>query len=120
MKEIEWLAGRGYNTLGVSFPVEFSGNKDKARGNFLLVLWENLTDPILTGREELGFSKIYCNLPEAKLYKDKPAAINIKPNWLHVEYAIIFLMSSCINATDAAKIAVIEPTKIIKFDAKIE
>ena len=58
IKEIEWLAGRGYNTLGVSFPVEFSGNKDKARGNFLLVLWENLTDPILTGREELGFSKM--------------------------------------------------------------
>ena len=27
MKEIEWLAGRGYNTLGVSFPAEFKGKK---------------------------------------------------------------------------------------------
>ena len=64
MKEIEWLAGRGYNTLGVSFPVVFNGEVDRATGSLLTVLWENLTDPILTGREELGFSKIYCELPD--------------------------------------------------------
>ncbi len=64
MKEIEWLAGRGYNVLGVTFKVAFNGNKDKAEGPFLTVLWENLTDPILTGREQIGFSKIYCELPD--------------------------------------------------------
>ncbi len=64
LKEIPWLAGRGYNHLGVSFPVEFKGNKDCVRGEFLTVLWENLCDPIITGREELGYSKIYCELPE--------------------------------------------------------
>ena len=69
MKEIEWLAGRGYNTLGVSFPVVFNGEVDRATGSFLTVLWENLTDPILTGREELGFSKIYCELPEPLTFK---------------------------------------------------
>ncbi|MQG04536.1 MAG: hypothetical protein FI674_02150 [SAR202 cluster bacterium] len=83
IKEIEWLAGRGYNTLGVSFPVEFNGEKDKARGNFLLVLWENLTDPILTGREELGFSKIYCKLPEPKVYKDK---ISCTASWMDFNF----------------------------------
>jgi acetoacetate decarboxylase len=62
--EIEWLAGRGYNTLGVSFPATFHGERDTATGSFLAVLWENLTDPIITGREELGFSKIYCELPD--------------------------------------------------------
>ncbi len=64
MTQIEWLAGRGYNTLGVSFPARFDGEEDHARGSLLTVLWENLTDPIITGREELGFSKIYCELPE--------------------------------------------------------
>ena len=29
----------------------------------MTVLWENLTDPIITGREELGYSKIYRELP---------------------------------------------------------
>ena len=64
MTQIEWLAGRGYNVLGVSFPAAFAGAADQVRGPFLTVLWENLTDPILTGREELGFAKIYCELPE--------------------------------------------------------
>jgi acetoacetate decarboxylase len=63
MTEIEWLAGRGYNVLGVSFPATFKGERDIVTGNFLTVLWENLTDPIITGREELGFAKIYCELP---------------------------------------------------------
>jgi hypothetical protein len=64
MTEIEWLAGRGYNTLGVSFSARYQGKQDSATGNFLTVLWENLADPIITGREELGFAKIYCELPE--------------------------------------------------------
>ena len=67
--EIEWLAGRGYNILGVSFPVVFNGKKDHAEGSFLTVLWENLTEPILTGREELGFSKIYGEIPEPRIYQ---------------------------------------------------
>ena len=58
MKEIEWLAGRGYNVLGVTFKVAYAGKKEKAEGPLLTVLWENLTDPILTGREQIGFSKI--------------------------------------------------------------
>ena len=64
MKEIDWLAGRGYNVLGVKFPVIFNGTKDRATGPFLTVLWENLADPILTGREQLGYSQIFCALPE--------------------------------------------------------
>ena len=69
MKEIEWLAGRGYNILGVSFPVLFEGERDRAMGDFLSVLWENMCDPILTGREELGYSKIWAELPEPRIYE---------------------------------------------------
>ena len=64
MTQIEWLAGRGYSVLGVHFPAAFDGEVDRVRGSFLTVLWENLTDPIITGREELGFAKIYCELPD--------------------------------------------------------
>ena len=68
MTEIDWLAGRGYGTLGVTFQARFNGTRDRANGPLLLVLWENLTDPILTGREQLGFSKIYCDLPEPVIH----------------------------------------------------
>jgi hypothetical protein len=64
LKEIPWLAGRGYNHLGLSFPAVFHGKRDTVAGEFLTVLWENLCDPIITGREELGYAKIYCELPD--------------------------------------------------------
>lgn len=66
MKEIEWLAGRGYATLGLTIPATFRGKEDAVHGPFLTVLWENLADPIITGREDIGFSKIYCELPEPR------------------------------------------------------
>ena len=73
MTEIEWLAGRGYNTLGVTFPARYRGRTETVQGPFLAVLWENLTDPILTGREELGFAKIYCELPEPDIGRSTAA-----------------------------------------------
>ena len=69
LTEVEWLAGYGYNLLGVSFPAKFNGKKDHVTGDFLLVLWEDLADPVFTGREELGFAKIYCELPEPRAYR---------------------------------------------------
>jgi len=83
MKEIEWLAGRGYNILGVSFPVVFNGKRDRAEGGFLTVLWENLCDPILTGREQLGFSKIYCELPEPTVLHGETCCI---ASWLGFKF----------------------------------
>lgn len=81
--EIAWLAGRGYNTLGVSFPVTFTGKQDKATGTFLLILWENLTDPIITGREELGFSKLYAELPPARMFAD---TARMTASWLEFPF----------------------------------
>ena len=83
MTEIEWLAGRGYNTLGASFPVRFDGEVDHVRGNLLTVLWENLTDPILTGREEIGFSKIYCELPTPTCLR---GAHHVIASWLGFKF----------------------------------
>lgn len=83
MTEIEWLAGRGYNTLGVSFPASFHGERDHVTGNFLTVLWENLADPIITGREELGFAKIYCELSEPTVLRGAYHAI---ASWLGFKF----------------------------------
>ena len=66
IKDIEWLAGRGYNVVGVSFLASFNGRKSRVVGDFLPILWENLADPIITGREELGFSKLFCDIPETR------------------------------------------------------
>ncbi len=81
--EIPWLAGRGYNILGVSFPARFEGREDRASGSILLVLWENLTDPILTGRDELGFSKIYADLPEPRVYEGET---HVTASWMGFKF----------------------------------
>jgi hypothetical protein len=57
---IDWLAGRGYTMIDVSWPATFTGQNDKASGRFLAVIWENLADPIITGRGEIGHPKLYA------------------------------------------------------------
>lgn len=67
--ELQWLAGRGYNTLGVRFPVTYKTDAKIYTGPFLSVLWENRADPIITGREELGFAKLFCEIPSPRYLK---------------------------------------------------
>ena len=64
LEGIDWLANRGYSTLGVKFPVEYKGTTEHLEGDFLAVLWENLADPIISGREELGYSKLWCDIQD--------------------------------------------------------
>lgn len=64
LERLAWLAGRGYTMLGVKFPARFRGRRDDVSGLFLAVLWENLGDAIISGREELGYNKLYCQLPD--------------------------------------------------------
>lgn len=79
MHNIAWLAGRGYNTLGVTIPVRFTGDRHCAEGPLQLVLWENLPDAILTGRDQLGFSKLHCELPP---FERHAHSVSATANWM--------------------------------------
>jgi len=65
LHDLAWLAGRSYSMLGVKLPVMLNSSTGPMAGSLLTVLWENRPEPILSGREELGFNKVYCELPEA-------------------------------------------------------
>ena len=99
MTEIEWLAGRGYNVLGVSFPAVFNGEQDHVAGDFLTVLWEDLADPIFIGREELGFSKIYCEIPEPRVYGGETHCI---ASWLGFKFMDMRITDLNLVPPDAA------------------
>jgi len=45
----------------------FNGDRDHVVGRFLAVMWENLADPIITGRGEIGQPKLFADIPEALL-----------------------------------------------------
>jgi len=66
MTDIDWLAGRGYTMIHVWWPAMFKGARDQAVGRFLAVMWENLADPIITGRGEIGQPKLYAEIPELR------------------------------------------------------
>jgi hypothetical protein len=61
LSNVGWLAGRGYNILIVRIPARWKG-QEQVSGYFVPVLWENMADPILTGREELGWPKIFADI----------------------------------------------------------
>ena len=79
MTEIGWLAGRGYNLCDVKFEVTYHGKKGPVHGTLVLVRWENLCDPILSGREELGHNKLYCEIPEPRFIDGRHSA---RMSWL--------------------------------------
>ncbi|KAG7530451.1 hypothetical protein FFLO_05050 [Filobasidium floriforme] len=67
LRKLPWLAGRGYNTWGIyANDVICRRSPEPIRASYMVVLFESFTDPISTGREELGFSKVWAELPDPK------------------------------------------------------
>lgn len=60
--KMSWLGGGGYNHFGLYIHGVQYKKKDGSTidGTYMPVLFESLTDPIVTGRDELGMPKLYC------------------------------------------------------------
>ena len=63
-RQVDWLAGHGYNLVAVNAAARFEGKEDHLQGRYCLVMWENLADPILTGRELQGIPKVYADIDD--------------------------------------------------------
>jgi hypothetical protein len=61
LSNLPWLAGRGYEMLLVSTPAVYSAADVEHRGRLELVTWEDRPDAITSGREELGWNKVYAD-----------------------------------------------------------
>ena len=99
-KEVDWLAGRGYNMIGVNAAVKFQGEEDQLEGYLTLVMWENLADPILTGREIKGVPKIYADIPDHQVISGDWQA-----NASHFSNRILEIKASNLMALTASQIA---------------
>ncbi|KAL1870818.1 hypothetical protein VTK73DRAFT_2410 [Phialemonium thermophilum] len=64
LHEMEWLGGGGYRHLGLYVHgVQYTQQDGQVTsGTYMPLLFENLTDPIISGREELGMPKVYCSI----------------------------------------------------------
>jgi hypothetical protein len=64
LSHMTWLAGGGYNHCGLYIHGVHYTKTDGSKifGTYLAVLFENSTDPIITGRDELGMPKLFCDV----------------------------------------------------------
>lgn len=70
-RKIDWLAGHGYNLIAVNAQVVYEGPEETLSGTYTLVMWENLADPILTGRELQGIPKIFASIDDITIGDDR-------------------------------------------------
>lgn len=86
LRNLPWLAGRGYNTLGVYFnDIVCERVQPPKKGSYLAVLFESFTDPITTGREELGFPKLWAELPDGKVNEEGNKRVHTA-SWFGFEF----------------------------------
>ena len=99
-KQVDWLAGHGYNMVGVNAAVTYRSKGETLEGTYALVIWENLTDPILTGRELQGIPKIYADIPDHSISNDI-----WRCNASHFGHNIVELIVSGLRAPELEEIA---------------
>lgn len=64
LHKMDWLGGGGYNHIGLYIHgVQYTKQDGSVvKGAYLPILFENLADPIVSGREELGIPKLYSSI----------------------------------------------------------
>lgn len=61
-RDVEWMSGGEYRLIQFSTPARYEGNDEGLTGEYILVIWENKTCPIIGGREEDGMPKIFADI----------------------------------------------------------
>jgi acetoacetate decarboxylase len=67
---LEFMGGGGYRTATFQVAARFDGENDHVEGDFILVMFEDKTWPILGGREDLGVPKLYADISPMKKMDD--------------------------------------------------
>lgn len=89
LDKLGWLGGGGYNFFGLWIHgVEYvKSDGGVVKGSFLPVLFENLADPIVTGREELGMPKVFCDIDVRKSW----GSTEVNCSWRGKQFASMVL-----------------------------
>lgn len=67
---LDFMAGGGYSIATVQVAARFDGEQDHVEGDYILVMFEDQTWPIIGGREDLGVPKLYADIAPVKTLPD--------------------------------------------------
>jgi acetoacetate decarboxylase len=84
---VSFMAGNGYRLASVQVAARFDGEKDHLNGDFVLVMFENETTPIITGREHLGIPKFYADISGIRTLEDGHLRCEVSL-WGHLLFGI--------------------------------
>jgi hypothetical protein len=83
---LAWLGGHGYDLLAFYiYGVQYKDCQGRRRkGTYCPIMFENLADPIITGRDELGFGKVFSDLAIRRTNSTFEATLTWKgAQWAH-------------------------------------
>ncbi len=64
------MAGGGYRLASIMVSAHYDGQQDHLEGDYVVVMFENDTWPIIGGREDLGVPKLFADISNIKLMPD--------------------------------------------------
>ena len=67
---LAFMAGGEYRLAAVQVAARFDGQEDHCEGDYILVMFEDKTWPILSGREHLGVHKLFADISSVKQFPD--------------------------------------------------
>lgn len=87
-RRVDWMAGGSYNLITVGVPAVYAHGRERIEGLYTLVIWENRTAPILTGREQTGMPKIFADIEDHHQVGDRllTNASNEGWNFLRIDF----------------------------------
>ena len=89
---VEFLSGRGYRIATVMVSARFDGKQDHEEGNYIVVMFEDDSLPIIGGREHLGLPKIFADISPIKTL---PGTGNCAAMFPFGD--IFFMLSTCLH-----------------------
>lgn len=102
LDKMPWLGGKGYTHLGLYVHGVQYVKQDGTvvDGTYLPILFESLTDPIVSGREELGMPKLFCDIALHEHLHEHERSCRVTASWRGATFADLTL--PCLQADDPA------------------
>jgi hypothetical protein len=85
LDKMTWLGGHGYNHFGLYIHGVTYTKKDGSTidGTYMPLLFESLADPIVSGRDELGMPKVFCDID---IQRDE-TSYSMQASWRGAKFA---------------------------------
>ncbi len=84
---VDFMSGGGYRTATFGVSARFYGDEDHVEGQYIFVMCEDRTIPILGGREQLGVPKVFAEISAVRSQPDRSSRCHASL-WGHLLFGL--------------------------------